>query len=44
MGAYRKLRPLQYGPYTITKVVGGNALSNVLLDILSKIQPIEILL
>eukprot|EP00253_Pinus_taeda_P027399 PITA_27399 len=24
-GAYRKLRPLRYGPYTITKVVGDNA-------------------
>jgi len=24
-GAYRKLRPLQYGPYTITKAMGGNA-------------------
>ena len=23
--AYRKLRPLRYGPYTITKVVGDNA-------------------
>ena len=24
-GAYRKLRPLRYGPYTITKAVGDNA-------------------
>ena len=24
-GAYRKLRPLRYGTYTITKVVGDNA-------------------
>jgi len=24
-GAYRKLRPLRYGPYTITKAVGDNS-------------------
>ena len=24
-GPYRKIRPLRYGPYTITKAVGGNA-------------------
>lgn len=25
VGPYRKIHPLRYGPYTITKAVGGNA-------------------